>query len=69
MTTLAAAIFVAHAGAGSRIERLCSDTIAQSKRVYTLDLPENDQLVRSGVSAQSVHELTARFLNHHKHTA
>jgi predicted Rossmann fold nucleotide-binding protein DprA/Smf involved in DNA uptake len=69
VATLADEIFVAYAGAGSRIERLDSDIIAQSKLVYTLDLPENAQLVRDGVSAQTVHGLIERFLNHHRHTA
>ena len=66
---LADTIFVAHAGAGSRIEGLCSEIIAQSKRVYTLDLPENAQLVWDGIRAQTVHGLIERFLNHHRPTA
>jgi predicted Rossmann fold nucleotide-binding protein DprA/Smf involved in DNA uptake len=69
VAALADEIFVAHAGAGSRIARLCVDMIAQSKRVYTLDLPENAQLVRDGVRAQAVHGLIAALLTHRMHTA
>jgi predicted Rossmann fold nucleotide-binding protein DprA/Smf involved in DNA uptake len=69
VATLADTIFVAHAGAGSRIERLCADMIAQSQRVYTLDLPENAHLMRGGVGAQAVHDLVEFLKNHHRHTA
>jgi predicted Rossmann fold nucleotide-binding protein DprA/Smf involved in DNA uptake len=61
---LADTIFVAHAGAGSRIERLCSHIIAQSKAVYALDLPENAHLLRGGVSVQAVPDLIERLINH-----
>jgi predicted Rossmann fold nucleotide-binding protein DprA/Smf involved in DNA uptake len=67
--TLADTIFVAHAGAGSRIERLCSDVIAQSKPVSTLDLPENAHLIRLGVNAQSVQALVQKPLDHSRYNA
>ena len=62
-------IFVAHADAGSRTRRFCSDMIAQSKPVYTLDLPENAHLVQLGVNAQSVQAIVQKFLDHPCHSA
>ena len=57
VAVLSDAIFIAHAGAGSRIEQLCSDMIAQRKPVSTLDLPDNAHLVQRGLKAQSVQDV------------
>jgi predicted Rossmann fold nucleotide-binding protein DprA/Smf involved in DNA uptake len=65
---LADTIFVAHADAGSRTKRLCSDIIAQSNRVYTLDLPENAHLIQLGVNAHSVQALVQKLLDHFGHS-
>jgi predicted Rossmann fold nucleotide-binding protein DprA/Smf involved in DNA uptake len=62
--TLADAIFVAHAGAGSRTEQLCRDMMAQGKRVYTFDLPENTHLVQCSAIGQSVPDLVAGLRQH-----
>jgi predicted Rossmann fold nucleotide-binding protein DprA/Smf involved in DNA uptake len=69
VATLAAEIFVAHASAGGRTERLCAEIMAQGRRIYTLDLPENARLVQRGVIGQDVHELVERLMNHCKCTA
>ncbi|HXH13698.1 MAG TPA: DNA-processing protein DprA [Alphaproteobacteria bacterium] len=63
--TLADDIFVAHAGAGSRTEQLCVGMMAQGKRVYTFDLPENRHLVQCGVVGQSVPDLIAGLRHRH----
>jgi predicted Rossmann fold nucleotide-binding protein DprA/Smf involved in DNA uptake len=57
VATVTDEIFVAHAGIGSRTERLCAEIIAQGKRVYTLDLMENAHLIRQGVIGRSVSQL------------
>jgi hypothetical protein len=57
VATLADEVFVAHAGAGSRIEQLCADMIAQRKPVSTLDLPDNAHLVQRGIKARSAQDV------------
>lgn len=59
VATLAAAIFVAYAAPGSKTARLCTDLVAQGKRVYTLKLPENTHLVQGGAVGHTVHDLVA----------
>jgi predicted Rossmann fold nucleotide-binding protein DprA/Smf involved in DNA uptake len=59
VATLAAASFVAYAAPGSRTERLCTDLMAQGKRVYTLALPENAYVVQGGAVGHTVHDLVA----------
>lgn len=54
VATLADEIFVAHAPAGSRTERLCAELMAGGKRVFTLDLLENLHLMASGVIGNTV---------------
>jgi len=56
---LAAHIFVAYAGAGSRTARFCAALVAQHKPVYTLDLPANAHLVQRGVMSYALHNLGA----------
>jgi len=57
IATLADKIFIAHAGTGSRTERLCAEIMAQGKRMYTLDLPENAHLMQRGIIGHTVHDL------------
>jgi predicted Rossmann fold nucleotide-binding protein DprA/Smf involved in DNA uptake len=59
VATLAATSFVAYAGPGSRTARLCTDLVAQGKRVYTLALPENASLMQGGAVGHTVHDLVA----------
>ncbi|HEY7495781.1 MAG TPA: DNA-processing protein DprA [Candidatus Tectomicrobia bacterium] len=59
VATLAAASFVAYAAPGSRTERLCTDLVAQGRRVYTLALTENAQLMQGGAVGHTVHDLVA----------
>jgi predicted Rossmann fold nucleotide-binding protein DprA/Smf involved in DNA uptake len=54
LATLADDIFVAHAPAGSRTERLCAELIAGGKRVHTLNLQENAPLMGWGVRGNTV---------------
>jgi predicted Rossmann fold nucleotide-binding protein DprA/Smf involved in DNA uptake len=62
---LADDILVARANAGSRTEQLCSEMMAQGKRVYTLDLPENTHLVQGGVIGRPVPELVTALRQYH----
>lgn len=57
VATLADELFVVHAGARSRTERLCAEIMAQGKRMYTLDLPENAHLMQRGIIGHTVHNL------------
>jgi predicted Rossmann fold nucleotide-binding protein DprA/Smf involved in DNA uptake len=54
---LAASIFVAYAGPGSKTAQFCGELVAQHKRTYTLDLPENAHLVQRGVLGHALHDL------------
>jgi predicted Rossmann fold nucleotide-binding protein DprA/Smf involved in DNA uptake len=57
VATLATAIFVAYAGPGSRTAHFCAALVAQHRRVYTLDLPENAHLGQRGVLSHALHDL------------
>ena len=45
---MAAAVIVAHAAPGSKMESLCHELIAAGKPVYTFDHPANVALLRAG---------------------
>jgi predicted Rossmann fold nucleotide-binding protein DprA/Smf involved in DNA uptake len=64
VATLAADVFVAHAAAGSRTERLCAELVQQGKRLYTLNLAENAHLLQRGMVGQTVHGLVEIFAQH-----
>jgi hypothetical protein len=57
VATLATAVCIAHAAAGSQTERLCAALIAQGKRLYTLHLAENAHLMQDGVVGKAVQDL------------
>jgi predicted Rossmann fold nucleotide-binding protein DprA/Smf involved in DNA uptake len=57
VAALARDVFVAHAAAGSRTERLCVELMEQGKRLYTLGLVENAHLLQRGVVGHAVHDL------------
>jgi predicted Rossmann fold nucleotide-binding protein DprA/Smf involved in DNA uptake len=57
VATLADALFVAHAPAGSKTARFCAEVMAQGKPMYTLNLPENAGLIQEGVIGYAVSEL------------
>jgi len=59
VATLATHICVAYAGSGSRTAQFCAELIAQHRRMYTLDLPENAYLVQHGVVNHAVCDLVA----------
>ena len=59
VATLATHIFVAYAGPGSRTAQFCAELVAQHKRIYTLDLPENAYLMQRGVMSYALHDLVA----------
>jgi predicted Rossmann fold nucleotide-binding protein DprA/Smf involved in DNA uptake len=63
VATLAQAVCVAHAAPGSRTERLCTELVAQGKRLYTLGLAENAHLVQCGIMSSSASELIQQM--HH----
>jgi predicted Rossmann fold nucleotide-binding protein DprA/Smf involved in DNA uptake len=57
VATLATSIFVAYAGLGSKTAQFCGELIAQRKRAYTLDLPDNAHLVQRGILSHALHDL------------
>src|SRR5215831_18058664 len=59
VATLATHIFVAYAGPGSHTAQFCADLVAQHRRIYTLDLPENASLMQRGVVSHALHDLVA----------
>lgn len=50
VVALADRILIAHAGKGSKTERLCRGALAQGKPVFTLDSPNNAHLVELGAA-------------------
>lgn len=52
-------VLVAHAGKGSKTEKLCRDALAGGKPVFTLDSPDNAHLVDDGAVPLSASSLTA----------
>jgi predicted Rossmann fold nucleotide-binding protein DprA/Smf involved in DNA uptake len=55
--TLANAVVIAHARSGGKVDRLYAGIMASGKRVYTLDLPENADLMHRGVMGYAVTDL------------
>jgi hypothetical protein len=55
--TLADTIVLAHAHAGSKIDRLYTWIVASGKQVFTLNLPENASLMKHGVPGYTVPDL------------
>ena len=49
VAALANRLLIAHAEKGGKTEKLCKDTLAQGKPVFTLDSPDNAHLVELGV--------------------
>jgi predicted Rossmann fold nucleotide-binding protein DprA/Smf involved in DNA uptake len=64
VTALADAIVIVHAHPGSKIEWLYTEVVAQGRRVYTLDLPENAGLMQHGVIGRTVPDLVSCVLHH-----
>jgi predicted Rossmann fold nucleotide-binding protein DprA/Smf involved in DNA uptake len=54
VSSLADPVVIAHANSGSKIDRLYTGIMASGKRVYTLDLPENADLMHRGVAGYAV---------------
>jgi hypothetical protein len=54
---LAANIFVAYAGPGSKTAQFCEELVAQHRQAYTLDLPENAHLAQCGVLSHALLDL------------
>jgi predicted Rossmann fold nucleotide-binding protein DprA/Smf involved in DNA uptake len=57
VATLATNICVAYAGPGSQTAQFCVELLAQHRRAYTLDLPENAHLVQHGALSHALHDL------------
>jgi len=57
VATLASHVFVAYAGTGSKTAQLCGELVAQHRRAYTFDLPENAHLVQRGIMSHTLHDL------------
>jgi predicted Rossmann fold nucleotide-binding protein DprA/Smf involved in DNA uptake len=57
VATLATSILVAYAGPGSKTAQFCGELIAQHRRAYTLDLPDNAHLMQRGVLGYTLHDL------------
>jgi predicted Rossmann fold nucleotide-binding protein DprA/Smf involved in DNA uptake len=48
---LAAAVFVPHAAAGSKIEALCHELLSSGKRLFTFEHAANTALLQAGAQA------------------
>jgi len=57
VAALADAVVIAHASPGSKIARLSAEMVASGKRVYTLNLPENGDMIQHGVKGYAVPDL------------
>src|SRR5215831_8918278 len=57
VATLATNIFVAYAVPESKTAQFCGELVAQHRRAYTLDLPDNAHLVQRGVLSLALHDL------------
>ena len=57
VSAVANAVVIAHATPGSKIDRLLAGMLASDKQVYTLDLPENADLMDQGVTGYTVPDL------------
>jgi predicted Rossmann fold nucleotide-binding protein DprA/Smf involved in DNA uptake len=57
VSALADAVVIAHANPSSKIDRLFAGMVASGKRVYTVDLPENADLMDQGVTGYAVPDL------------
>ena len=49
VASIADRLLIAHAERGGKTEKLCKDTLAQGKPVFTLDSPDNAHLLELGV--------------------
>ncbi len=61
---LADEVFIAHAATGSKTETLCRDVLKQKKPVLTIDRPENQGLIESGVEPLRPREVGNRWASH-----
>lgn len=57
VAALAPVAFIAHAGHGSKTERLCSEILDSGKSVRVLDVPDNQPLIASGAVALRVEDV------------
>ena len=57
----AAAVFIAHASPGGKIEALAREIIPAGKPVYTFDLPENRNLLQMGARPLATKEIDRVF--------
>jgi predicted Rossmann fold nucleotide-binding protein DprA/Smf involved in DNA uptake len=48
VAALSAAIFVAHAGSGSKTESFCKEILSWQKPIYTFDSNYNKNLIKMG---------------------
>ena len=64
VAALADAVVVAYASPGSKIARLSAEMVASGKRVYTLNLRENSNLVQHGVKGYAVPDLVDCLVHH-----
>ena len=57
----AAAVFIAHASPGGKIEALAREIIPAGKPVYTFDLPENSNLLEIGARPLAIEDVGSIF--------
>jgi hypothetical protein len=63
VSTLASAVVIAHAPAGSKVEQLYAGMMASGKQIFTIDLPENASLMNQGVAGYAVPDLVNSLLS------
>jgi hypothetical protein len=57
VATIASSILVAHASTNGTIHKLVTGLLSSGRRIFTLDLPENEAPIQNGVSGVPVGEL------------
>ena len=58
VATLAAGVFVSYAAPGGKTEALCREMIAMGKPLFTIDAPENANLLTLGAKALAVEDVS-----------
>ena len=64
IAALASEIFVAYAAPGGKTERLCRDVIAKRKPLFTVECPDNANLISLGAKAVGIDEIVKQWRRH-----
>jgi hypothetical protein len=64
VAVLADTVVIAHVSPGSKIAGLSAEMVASGQRVYTLNLPENGELILHGVRGYAMPDLVVCLVGH-----